>query len=131
MFYLQVCQLTEEHIRHLVKMTRDFTLLFYKVWAEISKKPLKLDSSITAVFDQPGERGKEMKQKCFSEQESCFACSLFIANCQEMEKWGYLDCINVQNFAPVAAGRVICVDQLSTVLLYTCCEVTLSVSELI
>ncbi|KFQ52784.1 Endonuclease 8-like 3, partial [Pelecanus crispus] len=27
---LQVCQLTDEHIRHLVKMTRDFTLLFYK-----------------------------------------------------------------------------------------------------
>uniref|UniRef100_A0A8C3U8G0 Endonuclease 8-like 3 n=1 Tax=Catharus ustulatus TaxID=91951 RepID=A0A8C3U8G0_CATUS len=27
---LKVCQLTDEHIRHLVKMTRDFTLLFYK-----------------------------------------------------------------------------------------------------
>ncbi|XP_064568304.1 endonuclease 8-like 3 [Zonotrichia leucophrys gambelii] len=27
---LEVCQLTDEHIRHLVKMTRDFTLLFYK-----------------------------------------------------------------------------------------------------
>ncbi|XP_030348500.1 endonuclease 8-like 3 isoform X3 [Strigops habroptila] len=27
---VQVCQLTDEHIRHLVKMTRDFTLLFYK-----------------------------------------------------------------------------------------------------
>ncbi|XP_075005397.1 endonuclease 8-like 3 [Calonectris borealis] len=26
----KVCQLTDEHIRHLVKMTRDFTLLFYK-----------------------------------------------------------------------------------------------------
>ncbi|XP_025005717.2 endonuclease 8-like 3 isoform X2 [Gallus gallus] len=26
----EVCQLTDEHIRHLVKMTRDFTLLFYK-----------------------------------------------------------------------------------------------------
>ncbi|NWW98060.1 NEIL3 Endonuclease, partial [Caloenas nicobarica] len=25
-----VCQLTDEHIRHLVKMTHDFTLLFYK-----------------------------------------------------------------------------------------------------
>ncbi|KFP97796.1 Endonuclease 8-like 3, partial [Leptosomus discolor] len=25
-----VCQLTDEHISHLVKMTRDFTLLFYK-----------------------------------------------------------------------------------------------------
>ncbi|XP_068869866.1 endonuclease 8-like 3 isoform X1 [Aphelocoma coerulescens] len=27
---LKVCQLTDEHIRRLVKMTRDFTLLFYK-----------------------------------------------------------------------------------------------------
>ncbi|XP_064917380.1 endonuclease 8-like 3 isoform X1 [Columba livia] len=27
---VMVCQLTDEHIRHLVKMTRDFTLLFYK-----------------------------------------------------------------------------------------------------
>ncbi|XP_015481223.1 endonuclease 8-like 3 isoform X1 [Parus major] len=27
---VKVCQLTDEHIRHLVKMTRDFTLLFYK-----------------------------------------------------------------------------------------------------
>nr|XP_030127168.3 endonuclease 8-like 3 isoform X4 [Taeniopygia guttata] len=27
---LKVCQLRDEHIRHLVKMTRDFTLLFYK-----------------------------------------------------------------------------------------------------
>ncbi|XP_031964902.1 endonuclease 8-like 3 isoform X1 [Corvus moneduloides] len=27
---LKVCQLTDEHIRYLVKMTRDFTLLFYK-----------------------------------------------------------------------------------------------------
>ncbi|XP_053921006.1 endonuclease 8-like 3 isoform X2 [Cuculus canorus] len=27
---LKVCQLTNEHICHLVKMTRDFTLLFYK-----------------------------------------------------------------------------------------------------
>ncbi|NXI63490.1 NEIL3 Endonuclease, partial [Anseranas semipalmata] len=27
---VKVCQLTHEHIRHLVKMTRDFTLLFYK-----------------------------------------------------------------------------------------------------
>ncbi|XP_066042030.1 endonuclease 8-like 3 isoform X2 [Chamaea fasciata] len=27
---LKVCQLTDEHIHHLVKMTRDFTLLFYK-----------------------------------------------------------------------------------------------------
>ncbi|NWS83447.1 NEIL3 Endonuclease, partial [Toxostoma redivivum] len=27
---LKVCQLTDEHIRHLVKMIRDFTLLFYK-----------------------------------------------------------------------------------------------------
>ncbi|NXP04973.1 NEIL3 Endonuclease, partial [Thinocorus orbignyianus] len=27
---VQVCQLTDEQIRHLVKMTRDFTLLFYK-----------------------------------------------------------------------------------------------------
>ncbi|NXD26286.1 NEIL3 Endonuclease, partial [Spelaeornis formosus] len=27
---INVCQLTDEHIRHLVKMTRDFTLLFYK-----------------------------------------------------------------------------------------------------
>ncbi|NXK63521.1 NEIL3 Endonuclease, partial [Sylvietta virens] len=27
---LKVCQLTDEHIRLLVKMTRDFTLLFYK-----------------------------------------------------------------------------------------------------
>ncbi|NXE44923.1 NEIL3 Endonuclease, partial [Casuarius casuarius] len=26
----KVCQLTDEHIRHLVKMTRDFALLFYK-----------------------------------------------------------------------------------------------------
>ncbi|XP_042727759.1 endonuclease 8-like 3 isoform X2 [Lagopus leucura] len=26
----KVCQLTDEHIRHLVKMTRDFTLFFYK-----------------------------------------------------------------------------------------------------
>ncbi|XP_031463287.1 endonuclease 8-like 3 [Phasianus colchicus] len=26
----KVCQLTDEHIRHLVKMTRGFTLLFYK-----------------------------------------------------------------------------------------------------
>uniref|UniRef100_A0A8D0FBQ4 Endonuclease 8-like 3 n=1 Tax=Strix occidentalis caurina TaxID=311401 RepID=A0A8D0FBQ4_STROC len=27
---IKVCQLTDEHISHLVKMTRDFTLLFYK-----------------------------------------------------------------------------------------------------
>ncbi|NXV12423.1 NEIL3 Endonuclease, partial [Cepphus grylle] len=27
---VKVCQLTDEHVRHLVKMTRDFTLLFYK-----------------------------------------------------------------------------------------------------
>ncbi|NXE13272.1 NEIL3 Endonuclease, partial [Lophotis ruficrista] len=27
---IEVCKLTDEHIRHLVKMTRDFTLLFYK-----------------------------------------------------------------------------------------------------
>ncbi|NXF93633.1 NEIL3 Endonuclease, partial [Eubucco bourcierii] len=27
---VKVCQLSDEHIRHLVKMTRDFTLLFYK-----------------------------------------------------------------------------------------------------
>ncbi|XP_009078484.1 PREDICTED: endonuclease 8-like 3, partial [Acanthisitta chloris] len=27
---VKVCQLTDEHIRHLVKMTREFTLLFYK-----------------------------------------------------------------------------------------------------
>ncbi|XP_065551115.1 endonuclease 8-like 3 isoform X2 [Lathamus discolor] len=27
---VKVCQLTDEHIHHLVKMTRDFTLLFYK-----------------------------------------------------------------------------------------------------
>ncbi|NWU89301.1 NEIL3 Endonuclease, partial [Upupa epops] len=27
---VKVCQLTDAHIRHLVKMTRDFTLLFYK-----------------------------------------------------------------------------------------------------
>ncbi|KAJ7399979.1 endonuclease 8-like 3 [Pitangus sulphuratus] len=27
---VKVCQLTDEHIRHLVKMTHDFTLLFYK-----------------------------------------------------------------------------------------------------
>ncbi|XP_010137899.1 PREDICTED: endonuclease 8-like 3, partial [Buceros rhinoceros silvestris] len=27
---LKICQLTDDHIRHLVKMTRDFTLLFYK-----------------------------------------------------------------------------------------------------
>ncbi|NXX15490.1 NEIL3 Endonuclease, partial [Podargus strigoides] len=27
---VKVCQLTDKHIRHLVKMTRDFTLLFYK-----------------------------------------------------------------------------------------------------
>ncbi|NXW06848.1 NEIL3 Endonuclease, partial [Fregetta grallaria] len=27
---VKICQLTDEHIRHLVKMTRDFTLLFYK-----------------------------------------------------------------------------------------------------
>ncbi|NXJ60965.1 NEIL3 Endonuclease, partial [Rostratula benghalensis] len=27
---VKVCQLTDEQIRHLVKMTRDFTLLFYK-----------------------------------------------------------------------------------------------------
>ncbi|KFO65068.1 Endonuclease 8-like 3, partial [Corvus brachyrhynchos] len=27
---LKVCQLTDEHIRYVVKMTRDFTLLFYK-----------------------------------------------------------------------------------------------------
>ncbi|NWW95514.1 NEIL3 Endonuclease, partial [Rhynochetos jubatus] len=27
---VKVCQLTDEHICHLVKMTRDFTLLFYK-----------------------------------------------------------------------------------------------------
>ncbi|XP_029872791.1 endonuclease 8-like 3 isoform X1 [Aquila chrysaetos chrysaetos] len=27
---VKVCQLTDDHIRHLVKMTRDFTLLFYK-----------------------------------------------------------------------------------------------------
>ncbi|NWI52634.1 NEIL3 Endonuclease, partial [Calyptomena viridis] len=27
---IKVCQLTDEHIHHLVKMTRDFTLLFYK-----------------------------------------------------------------------------------------------------
>ncbi|KAM6206075.1 endonuclease 8-like 3 isoform 2-T2 [Sarcoramphus papa] len=27
---VKVCQLTDEHIRHVVKMTRDFTLLFYK-----------------------------------------------------------------------------------------------------
>ncbi|NXU18487.1 NEIL3 Endonuclease, partial [Pardalotus punctatus] len=27
---VKVCQLTDEHLRHLVKMTRDFTLLFYK-----------------------------------------------------------------------------------------------------
>ncbi|NXH30045.1 NEIL3 Endonuclease, partial [Myiagra hebetior] len=27
---LKVCQLTDEHVRQLVKMTRDFTLLFYK-----------------------------------------------------------------------------------------------------
>ncbi|XP_053796472.1 endonuclease 8-like 3 isoform X2 [Vidua chalybeata] len=27
---LKVCQLTDEHIHHLVKMTRDFALLFYK-----------------------------------------------------------------------------------------------------
>ncbi|NXG26824.1 NEIL3 Endonuclease, partial [Dromaius novaehollandiae] len=27
---VKVCQLTDEHIRHLVKMTRDFALLFYK-----------------------------------------------------------------------------------------------------
>ncbi|XP_027532474.1 endonuclease 8-like 3 isoform X1 [Neopelma chrysocephalum] len=27
---VKVCQLTDERIRHLVKMTRDFTLLFYK-----------------------------------------------------------------------------------------------------
>ncbi|NXE28500.1 NEIL3 Endonuclease, partial [Ardeotis kori] len=27
---IEVCRLTDKHIRHLVKMTRDFTLLFYK-----------------------------------------------------------------------------------------------------
>ncbi|NWS66380.1 NEIL3 Endonuclease, partial [Crotophaga sulcirostris] len=27
---VKVCQLTDEHIRYLVKMTRDFTMLFYK-----------------------------------------------------------------------------------------------------
>ncbi|XP_065592643.1 endonuclease 8-like 3 isoform X1 [Cyrtonyx montezumae] len=27
---VKVCQLTDEHVRYLVKMTRDFTLLFYK-----------------------------------------------------------------------------------------------------
>ncbi|XP_067993136.1 endonuclease 8-like 3 [Melanerpes formicivorus] len=27
---VKVCQLSDEHVRHLVKMTRDFTLLFYK-----------------------------------------------------------------------------------------------------
>ncbi|XP_057275116.1 endonuclease 8-like 3 isoform X2 [Pezoporus wallicus] len=27
---VKVCQLTDEHIHHLVKMTRDFTMLFYK-----------------------------------------------------------------------------------------------------
>ncbi|NXP46253.1 NEIL3 Endonuclease, partial [Heliornis fulica] len=27
---VKICQLTDEHIRHLVKMTHDFTLLFYK-----------------------------------------------------------------------------------------------------
>ncbi|NXL61600.1 NEIL3 Endonuclease, partial [Chordeiles acutipennis] len=27
---VKICQLTDEHIRHLVKMTRDFSLLFYK-----------------------------------------------------------------------------------------------------
>ncbi|NXN94725.1 NEIL3 Endonuclease, partial [Rhinopomastus cyanomelas] len=27
---VKVCQLTDAHVRHLVKMTRDFTLLFYK-----------------------------------------------------------------------------------------------------
>lgn len=30
-FYFQVCQLTEEQTQHLVKMTRDFSLLFYRV----------------------------------------------------------------------------------------------------
>lgn len=30
-FIYQVQQLTDEQIHHLVKMTRDFTVLFYKV----------------------------------------------------------------------------------------------------
>lgn len=32
----------------------------------------------------------------------------FIANCPVMEEWGNTDCKNVQNFGPVAAGRVTC-----------------------
>ncbi|NWR94718.1 NEIL3 Endonuclease, partial [Furnarius figulus] len=48
---VKVCQLTDEHIHHLVKMTRDFTLLFYKVLARVSEKHPKHDSDTLAICD--------------------------------------------------------------------------------
>lgn len=52
----------------------------------------------------------------------------FIANYQEMEEWGNLDCKNVQNFGQVAAGRMTWANSVQFCCTY---EVTLNVSELI
>lgn len=64
------------HIRHLVKMTRDFTLLFYKVLGHVSEKPPKLECGMLAVCDHLVKTAKRYSSTRVSLNRNVGLCAL-------------------------------------------------------